>query len=80
VTNLALLLVLIAGATLVAMIAATVAILAVAVRYVLDERRERVRVQRRARRAAQAYGLALVPPRDELADRRAARRNRGRVA
>jgi hypothetical protein len=79
VTNLALLLVLIAGATLVAMIAATVAILAVAVRYVLDERRERVRVQRRARRAAQACGLALVS-RDELADRRAARRNRGRVA
>lgn len=78
-TDLALLVVLLAGATLVAMIATLVAILAVAVRYVLDERRERIRAQRRERRAAQACGLALVP-RDELADRRAARRNRGRVA
>jgi hypothetical protein len=49
-----------------------------AVEFIVEERRERVRLQRRARRAAQAYGLALVP-RDELADRRA-RRGGGRVA
>jgi hypothetical protein len=49
-----------------------------AVEFALHERRERVRLQRRARRAAQAYGLHLVQ-RDELADRRA-RRGGGRVA
>jgi hypothetical protein len=51
-----------------------------AVEFIVEERRERVRLQRRARRAAQAYGLHLVAgSRDELADRRA-RRGGGRVA
>jgi uncharacterized membrane protein len=77
-TDLFLFVVTLAGAVLVCGLAAAIALLVVAVQFALHERRERVRLQRRARRAAQAYGLHLVQ-RDELADRRA-RRGGGRVA
>jgi uncharacterized membrane protein len=79
-TDLFLFVVTLAGAVLVCGLAAAIALLVVAVQFALHERRERVRLQRRARRAAQAYGLHLVAgSRDELADRRA-RRGGGRVA
>jgi uncharacterized membrane protein len=77
-TDFVLFLVTLAGAIVICAFAALIALLVVAVQFALHERRERIRLQRRARRAAQAYGLALVP-RDELADRRA-RRGGGRVA
>lgn len=77
-TDVALLLVTLLGAIVICALATVIALLVVAVMFVLEERRERVRLQRRARRAAHAYGLALVP-RDELADRRA-RRGGGRAA
>jgi hypothetical protein len=77
-TDLYLFVVTLAGAVLVVACIVLAVLTVAAVRFALHERRERVRLQRRARRAAQAYGLALVP-RDELADRRA-RRGGGRVA
>jgi uncharacterized membrane protein len=56
-TDLLLFVVTLAGAVLVCGLAAAVALLVVAVQFALHERRERIRLQRRARRAAQAYGL-----------------------
>jgi hypothetical protein len=78
-TDLYLFVVTLAGAVLVVACIVLAVLTVAAVRFALHERRERVRLQRRARRAAQAYGLSLVAPRDELADRRA-RRGGGRVA